>query len=213
MYIVNPLEKGGMQVWSLFSTHPPIGERIKILRGMMHGVSYLDYQKAFSSVKGHTASIIPPSALRDSKAIPVREASVKEEREKTVKEQARAVGDLMRVVNNYAFLVCMCGLKIKVPPNFKKSKIPCPRCRHQLDVPFADVKTAAVVLGAAMAGKSKVKKEARPGEELEPLVYARKGKGWESFSCSCGRLLQISPLFMGTQISCPRCGRKTEIKS
>ena len=44
MYIVNPLKKKGMKLSDLTSTHPPISERIRILRGMMHGVDFADYQ-------------------------------------------------------------------------------------------------------------------------------------------------------------------------
>jgi heat shock protein HtpX len=34
----------------------------------------------------------------------------------------------MRMVNGFAFLSCACGLKMKIPPNFKGNKVKCPRC-------------------------------------------------------------------------------------
>jgi hypothetical protein len=46
---------------------------------------------------------------------------------------------------------------------------------------------------------------------LQPLTYKRKGTGWESFLCSCGKLLQISPMFSASHIDCNDCGRKIEI--
>ena len=51
MYIVNPLKKTGMQISDLSSTHPPISERIKILRGMMHGADYADYQTSYMKIR------------------------------------------------------------------------------------------------------------------------------------------------------------------
>ncbi len=45
-----------------------------------------------------------------------------------------------------------------------------------------------------------------------PYEYARKGQGWESFACGCGNLLQLSPGFRGSVLSCKRCGSNTIIK-
>ena len=35
---------------------------------------------------------------------------------------------IMMNVNHYAFLACVCGLKMKVPPDFKQKEVKCPRC-------------------------------------------------------------------------------------
>jgi len=209
MYIINPLKPKGRRVSNLSSTHPPIKERIKILRSMMHGANYSDYQKAFSRVKGKPSGIIPASGLRETGVIPIRKAYVEKEAKRGKKKGMRDVGDLMRAVNKYAFLACVCGLKIKVPPNFRKPRIPCPRCGRQLEVPLAEL--AAVTAAAESAMGEKGKKEA---EQTGPEVssYIRKGKGWETFSCPCGRSLQISPSFSASHIVCNSCGRKTEIK-
>jgi heat shock protein HtpX len=134
MYIVNPLKKKGRKLSDLTSTHPPISERIKILRSMAQGVNYLNYQKAFWNIKGKTSAIIPASGLKETATILIRRPSAEKERPSKKKEM-RDLGDLMRAVNKYAFLVCACGLKIKVPPNFKKPKISCPRCKHEIELP------------------------------------------------------------------------------
>lgn len=204
MYIINPLKARGSGVQSLFSTHPPTEERIMILRSMAQGVNYTNYLKAFSAVKGE-AAIMPASALSDSLDIPIRKASVEESKEELRdKEKTRDIGDLMRAVNSYAFLTCVCGLKIKIPPNFKNEKLSCPRCGRGHDVPLSQVKAVAAALGAGIA-----KERAQP---TQAQVYTRTGQGWESFNCSCGKLLQISPQFCATIVNCPTCGRKTEIK-
>jgi len=61
MYTINPFTRRGASVSSLLSTHPPIGERVRILRAM-GGNSYLNYEKAYEQVHGK-GKIIPRSAL------------------------------------------------------------------------------------------------------------------------------------------------------
>lgn len=212
MFIVNPLKKKGARLSNLTSTHPPISERIKILRNMMHGANYRDYQKAFSKVRGKTSAIIPTSGLLEAKRISIREASVEKRKEEPgKKKEMRDLGDLMRAVNRYAFLVCACGLKMKIPPDFAKPKISCPRCGRENEVPLAELAALSATLGAVTA-----ERDQKAGHQIEtgtPQTYVRKGQGWESFSCSCGRLLQLSPSFCGSQIVCRNCGRITQIKS
>ena len=127
MYIANPIQKKGMKLSDLTSTHPPISERIKILRNMAGGAGFGDYSEAFSKVTGHK-SAMPASALKE-KTVPSRNASDKSKPAGKTKKQMRDIGDIMRVVNGFAFLTCACGLKMKVPPNFKGNKVRCPRCK------------------------------------------------------------------------------------
>ncbi|MGA9291441.1 MAG: M48 family metallopeptidase, partial [Ignavibacteriaceae bacterium] len=122
MFIVNPLKKKGMKLSDLTSTHPPTSERIRILRSMAGGVNYINYQNAFNQVKGKNSVLIPAAALADSTKIDVRKASSEIKSHDNVKEK-RSLGDLMMTVNKYAFIVCACGLKMKVPPDYKEKSI------------------------------------------------------------------------------------------
>lgn len=123
--------------------------------------------------------------------------------------------DLMRAVNGYAFLVCACGLKMKLPPDLAKPTVACPKCGRENRVPGAELATVGAVVGAAVAateaeGTSKGAGEAVPaGKRYE---YVRKGTGWETFSCPCGNRLQLSPAFQGSVITCKLCGRNVTIK-
>jgi heat shock protein HtpX len=131
MYIVNPFKKESqMRLSDLTSTHPPISERIKILRGMMHGASLRDYSESFSKVT-HEKTIIPPAALT-KEDIALRQPSVEAEKGERLEKQLRQVGDIMRKVNGFIFLTCACGLKLKVPPNFGGNNVVCPRCHKVL---------------------------------------------------------------------------------
>jgi heat shock protein HtpX len=61
MYIVNPFRKKGMSLSNATSTHPPIAERIRILRAMAGGASFTDYDKAYRQVHSGGRGIISPS--------------------------------------------------------------------------------------------------------------------------------------------------------
>ena len=132
MYIVNPLASAG-------STHPPTSERIRILRAISGGANYTNYQSAYSQVKGQSGSIIPAGGLGAGEAVGLREGPADKGKRRSRKKGARDVGDLIRAVNGYMFLACTCGLKLKLPPNFKKSKVSCPRCKRVLEVPVAEL--------------------------------------------------------------------------
>jgi len=134
MYIANPFKKKKQRKLSdLTSTHPPISERIRILRNMTHGASFKDYSNAFANVT-HTKTVIPPTALTKEN-IALREAEVKTKKEQRKETQMHQVGDIMRRVNQFVFLTCVCGIKLKIPPNFKSKKVTCPRCKRKLDLP------------------------------------------------------------------------------
>jgi heat shock protein HtpX len=133
MYIVNPFKKAkGMKLSDLTSTHPPISERIKILRSLS-GVSFKDYSDAYCRVT-HRKTIVPPTALT-KEDIALLEAGEEAKKELRREAQMRQVGDIMRKVNQFVFLTCLCGLVLKIPPNYKSDKVQCPRCKRILDLP------------------------------------------------------------------------------
>lgn len=134
MFINNPFKKKlGLSSEGLYSTHPPIQERIKILRSMSGGASYRDYSNAFSNITGHR-TIVPPSALTKEQ-VAIREASEKQVREEKKEKQLHQVADIMRKVNGFIFLTCACGLNLKIPPNFNRPIVNCPRCHRELQIP------------------------------------------------------------------------------
>jgi heat shock protein HtpX len=134
MYIANPLKKKkGAKLSNLTSTHPPISERIRILRNMSQGASFKDYSDAFAQVT-HTATVVPASAMTKEN-IALRQAAAGTQKKERHEKQMRQVGDIMRRVNQFIFLTCLCGLTLKIPPNYKRKRVACPRCRRDLDIP------------------------------------------------------------------------------
>ncbi|MHC4061400.1 MAG: M48 family metallopeptidase [Planctomycetota bacterium] len=137
MYIANPFKKKkGMKLSDLTSTHPPISERIRILRNLTHGASFKDYSDSFANVT-HTRTVVPPAALT-KEDVALRQAGAEVEKKEKLEKQMRQVGDIMRRVNQFVFLTCLCGLKLKIPPNYRRNNVACPRCKRILDIPQAD---------------------------------------------------------------------------
>jgi len=130
MYIINPFRQKGRPAADLTSTHPPISERIRILRSMAGGASLADYNAAYARVHQGGGAILPSPALAAG-AAPLRAPTPESaplEPEPGKVERTREVSDLMWRMNNYRTVNCACGTKLKVPPNFKKSEVRCPHC-------------------------------------------------------------------------------------
>ncbi len=134
MYIVNPLKKEGMKLADLTSTHPPISERIKILRALQQGISYKDYQRVFEMIHGKKEKIIPDSALSEAILLMPIQKALTEEKEFNPVEAKRQTGDILMKMNKYQFIDCSCGVRIKIPPDYNKPLVVCPRCgrKHRL---------------------------------------------------------------------------------
>ena len=128
MYIVNPLKKKGMQIANLTSTHPPITERIRILRSIQQGANFTNYQSAFDIVKGKHSTLIPESGLSEAGILAFRQPSADTKPVEALADNKREVGNLIMKLNDFRFIDCTCGLKIKVPPDYKSDSITCPRC-------------------------------------------------------------------------------------
>lgn len=163
MYIVNPLEAGQRAISSLTSTHPPIEERVRILRSMGGGASFADYAAAWNKVDGAGAARIPASALAQTAPVAARAANAQEPMaaitaaaaapvgqasktgvptpsrratpEATPRQRQRDTGDLLRRMNKFRFINCDCGIRIKLPPEYAKPKVKCVRCGKIHEVP------------------------------------------------------------------------------
>lgn len=131
MYIVNPFRKKGMSINDLTSTHPPIQERIRILRAMAGGASFAVYDQAYRNVKSTQRSVISQGAMASIGAVGLRSASeegVLEEPPAEKVTRTREVNDLMYRMNDYHTIDCECGTKLKVPPALQGSVVRCPHC-------------------------------------------------------------------------------------
>jgi len=129
MYTVNPFREKGMPASDLTSTHPPISQRIRILRAMA-GASVADYERAYRQVKGR-GSVIPASTLAGGGSLTLRSPTVELEPAEDSTERIRRTRDtseLMWRLENYKTVTCDCGTKLRVPPKFRDTWVKCPHC-------------------------------------------------------------------------------------
>ncbi len=123
MYIIPPVGLDGHSFSSLFSTHPPAEERIKILRSMAGG-GLADYNKAFRDLKGE--DVLSASAGPGEGQLKLRGIGGKEEG--AGKRRAHEANDIVMKAAKFRFFNCGCGLRVKVPPGFVGGAVGCPRC-------------------------------------------------------------------------------------
>jgi len=128
MYIANPFQSRALS--ALTSTHPPIDERIRILRTMAGQAGFNAYDQAYRAIHDSRRGIIPPSAMGLAEALPAREAVPDAGEPETPRARVREAGDLVQRMNDYRFVTCQCGLKMKIPPDFPGDAVQCPRCKQ-----------------------------------------------------------------------------------
>jgi heat shock protein HtpX len=126
MYIVNPLGVTPQGLADLSSTHPPISERIRILRSMGAGAGLRRYDEAFRTVTGRPVGVVPFAALASAEqaaAVPPAAAAAAGRL-----ERVRQTTDMLWRLNQYTFAACACGTTLKFPAAYVGREIACPHC-------------------------------------------------------------------------------------
>ncbi len=222
MYIINPMQaRGSSAGW--FSTHPPIEERVRILRSIAGNASYTNYQQAWSKTSGSAAGQLPKSALAAGESHAIRTRREGADTKQDVRGRMRQAGDMLRQMNGFMFLACACGMRIKIPPEFKHDHIACPRCKRSLEVPREQL-AAAAAAGAAMGSQqgraaagsggipmAAAQDQPKPKADEKPQVITRRGNEWLSFKCRCGAMKHLAPSFSAPQTKCDQCGATIKV--
>jgi heat shock protein HtpX len=124
MYIVNPFRQRGMAASDLTSTHPPISERIRILRSMA-SASFADYALAYRQVRDTSKVLIPAAAVATTGVIPMRAARPED---LDYIHRTRQTTNVLWNLNKYKIINCLCGTRLRLPPGFKLPEVKCPHC-------------------------------------------------------------------------------------
>jgi heat shock protein HtpX len=129
MFIINPFRKAGRAASDLTSTHPPISERIRILRSMT-GASFSDYEEAYGKLHySFRQGILPSSALTQTQAVEIRAPRPEPvEQFKASIERRRETSEALWQTNDYKTVTCKCGTRLRIPPRLQNSFIRCPHC-------------------------------------------------------------------------------------
>jgi len=129
MYICNPFRKEGMAASDLTSTHPPISERVRILRAMAGG-SFADYNRAYAEVRGSRSGLMSAATVATVVgAVPLRSSKPeKVAMEPDEVHRARETSSVMWNLHDYKTIACDCGTVLRIPPHFKSPTVKCPHC-------------------------------------------------------------------------------------
>jgi heat shock protein HtpX len=128
MFTVNPFRKEGRAASDLTSTHPPISERIRILRSMA-GASFSNYEEAYNKLHGSRRGILPSPALAPTQTVEIRAPRPEPvEPLKASIERRRDTSEALWQMNDYKTLTCECGTRLRIPPKLWNSAVRCPHC-------------------------------------------------------------------------------------
>ena len=208
-YIVNPYKQE--LAAGLFATHPPLAERIKILRTMTRGAAFTDYVKAYWAVTKSRAPLIPAADLKAGERVEVR-GPVDTPAGEAI--DVKHAADIIRGMHAFVFIACACGMKLKIPPEWPGSKIRCPRCSrvHDVQAPGSseteDTLKSAAAFSRGVAGQSAECDQQAMGPMGKPQHAARFPGSWQVIVCQgCGTSQQLSPSFSPGFLKCRRCGQ------
>lgn len=151
MYFVNPFRAGAESLSALTATHPPLAERIAVLRAMGGRSDLRSYDDAFRRVSGRPVGVVPFSG----RSAPPAEAAPPPPPPITVSGLAigglasladrppaeaiahtarvRHTTDLLWNRNGYRSIECACGTKLKIPPVHQHRRIECPHCSRVVE--------------------------------------------------------------------------------
>lgn len=142
MYLVNPMDMGGY-VSRLSDTYVPVAERVRILRCMTNGSDYVDYQNAYSFLRGDDKNIIPKSILDKCKKVSNKSTYFNKMEESLAKKDKRSEELYKSKVKdreaNVVTLYCDCGHWFKMRGNFQEKDALCPRCGKVVHDPVVEI--------------------------------------------------------------------------
>jgi heat shock protein HtpX len=127
IYIINPFRKQGMSAEDLTSTHPPISERIRILRAMS-GASYKDYSAAYQQIRHTDKAFIPAAAAALTGSVALRSAQPEAPEKLEEVQRVRETTNALWNAHKYKTITCACGTRLRLPPSYKLPEIKCPHC-------------------------------------------------------------------------------------
>ncbi len=125
MYIVSPLAAHARGS-RLMSTHPPTADRIRVLRAMGGGASLRAYEEAYKKLHGGSGVMGAMAAAAPDQ--PAREASAGAT---PVAAGWRTARGVLHEADGERAVDCSCGLRLRIPPDWRGAPIRCPRCGRE----------------------------------------------------------------------------------
>lgn len=135
-FITNPIEMDFQTgLADVTATHPPISERIRILRSLGSQLSLGRYQQVYQELTGQGLGL----TASDLSSLPRRQALTPAAPDpRSARERHRDTTQILWLLNGYLKVNCHCGLRFQLPPDLKTARIQCPRCKRQHARPEAN---------------------------------------------------------------------------
>lgn len=125
MYIASPRAAN-----SLTATHPPIKDRVRILRSMGGRADFAAYEAAFRTVR--KSSVVGGETLKKTEPCEAR-GPLGDWDSDDPATRHRQASDAFLSASGYRRISCGdCGAVIKIPPELRELPARCPRCRGTL---------------------------------------------------------------------------------
>ncbi len=131
MYIHNFLQAGKNGFFDrIFSTHPPIEDRIKVLT-KMGAADFEEYNKAYSAVVSPKKALIPKKKMLKEDAAPLAiiVPGVSDSEKYSRISRQRETKDSLNQAKGYKIINCECKTILKIPPEYTRDEIVCPHCK------------------------------------------------------------------------------------
>lgn len=129
MYIAHPRQAAGAAA-SAFATHPPLADRVRVLRAMGGGAGYQAYEQAWR--KSHARPLIGARTLAVTPEVAARAAAAAPAPGDDPAVRGRAASDAFLAASGYSRAACACGAIVKIPPALQGRVTACPRCGAEL---------------------------------------------------------------------------------
>jgi len=188
MYIVNPLKIKGDAMANATATHPPVNERVRILRAMT-GASFADYDQGYRQIHGNGKGkgVVPRSAIDDVHAGSALRIGKARDLYRAPDEPTESVasGETGQPGERLAGTVAAAAMAAALASSAGQPSAPAE------GEPPTDAESA----------RHQTLDRAR---EVDDFFYRQ--DQYQRLECPCGAVLKIPPGFTGTQVECPRCG-------
>ncbi|MFO7652598.1 MAG: M48 family metallopeptidase [Candidatus Krumholzibacteriia bacterium] len=215
MYIVNPLARRGAAAADLTATHPPISQRVKILRSMTQA-GWEDYDASYRAVSGKEQGVLPPSAYAGA-GLRVGKAAADYRRERAATGAAGAAAAAGTAGAAAGDRAAADGERAAA------SGEPAAVSDRGTDRAAILASGAGATRGAAGgSGGGDTPAVPADGAEQRDAVRHRarevddffyREQGYRRLQCPCDAVLKVPPGFTASRVRCPRCGREHAISA
>ena len=197
---MNPIQQ--LSAASLLSTHPPTESRVKVLRAMGGRAGYVDYAAALRAIEGNESRLKAlETAQQSQESLAARPPFDEPETPETAIQRAQEVSDIVDWFAEYLVVPCACGMRLKIPPDYAREDVLCPRCDRLHKMPTAE--PAAAIAGPA----------AMDSTQAGDLRFQRRSEAGFVFRCTCGQVIQLGPEYPLSYTVCANCNRRIELAS